>query len=267
MAERLRVTQTLPPQGEPLHLDDAKVHVREEDTAADVDITALVAQARQQVEMWTGRQLVCATWKLYLDSFPGEIRLPFPPLRSVSSITYVDSDGTTQTLATSEYTVDTNQEPARIVEAYSKSWPVTRAHINAVIVTFIAGYAVPFTGATTDVCTWKGENPTDEDSYMLTNSGGASAALPAGLSANTLYYVRDASAATCKFETSVGGGAVDITGTGTGNHYVGEVPGPLLRAMRLLIGHWYRTREAESVPVDIYERIRGLVAPYTIARF
>jgi uncharacterized phiE125 gp8 family phage protein len=267
MAERLRVVQTLPPQGEPLHLDDAKVHCREESTAADIDITALIAQARQLVEMWSGKQLVCATWKLYLDAFPTEIRVPFPPLREVSSISYVDSNGTTQTLASTEYTVDTNQKPARIVEAYSKSWPVTRDHVNAVTVTFIAGYVVPFTGATSDVCTWKGQNPTDEDSYMLTNSGGTSAALPAGLSANTLYYVRDASGATCKFETSVGGGAVDITDTGTGNHYVGEVPGPLLRAMRLLIGHWYRTREAESVPTDLYSRIRALIAPCKIARF
>jgi uncharacterized phiE125 gp8 family phage protein len=151
MTERLRVVQTLPPQGEPLHLDDAKVHCREESTAADVDITAMIPQARQLVEMWSGRQLVCATWKLYLDAFPTEIRVPFPPLREVSSISYVDSNGTTQTLATTEYTVDTNQEPARIVEAYSKSWPVTRYQVNAVTVTFIAGYVVPFTGATSDV--------------------------------------------------------------------------------------------------------------------
>lgn len=43
--------------------------------------------------------------------------------------------------------------------------------------------------------------------------------LPAGLSANTPYYVRDAATNTFKLSTSAGGAAVDITTNGTGTHY------------------------------------------------
>jgi len=68
-------------------------------------------------------------------------------LVSVGSIQYVDTDGATQTLAATEYTVDATQRaPGRIVEAFDKSWPDTRVTPNAVTVTFDAGF-----GAAVDV--------------------------------------------------------------------------------------------------------------------
>src|SRR3990167_7420015 len=68
------------------------------------------------------------------------IELPLPPLRSVTSITYVDQDGTTQTLSSTLYTVDSSSEPARITPAYGEVWPSTRDQVNAVTVRFVAGY-------------------------------------------------------------------------------------------------------------------------------
>ena len=53
--------------------------------------------------------------------------------------------------------------------------------------------------------------------FVLTNEGGA---LPAGLSANTLYYVVSATTNTFKLSLTEGGSAVDITGAGTGTHYL-----------------------------------------------
>lgn len=45
--------------------------------------------------------------------------------------------------------------------------------------------------------------------------------LPAGLSANTLYYVRTVSGATCKLSTTASDvGLVDITDTGVGTHFI-----------------------------------------------
>jgi uncharacterized phiE125 gp8 family phage protein len=58
----------------------------------------------------------------------------------VTSIKYIDTAGTEQTLAASEYTVDGASEPGRIVPAYNVSWPSTRGHINDVTVRFVAGY-------------------------------------------------------------------------------------------------------------------------------
>ena len=42
--------------------------------------------------------------------------------------------------------------------------------------------------------------------------------LPGGLSANTVYYVRDAAASTFRLAASSGGSAIDITSTGSGTH-------------------------------------------------
>lgn len=241
------LTQTIPPTAEPIHLDEAKDHLRVVGSDDDADITRAIAAATRQVEAFLGRQLVTATWELKMDAFPRSgdrtIWVPHPPLHAVSSITYVDSDGDTQTLATTGYTVDATSLPPRIVEAYGETWPTTRSHIDAVTVTYLAGYATPFTAAVTDILTWLGRSPTDEDSYVLQNSGGA---LPAGLSPNTLYYVRDTTGATCKLETSVGGGAIDITDTGTGTHFVGVVPEHIRAAILLRIGNLFENREAQQ---------------------
>lgn len=104
-----------------------------------------------------GRALVTQTWDLKMDAFPGcrtsetgycgsaaaadAIRVPLPPLQSVTSIGYVDSAGATQTLAASKYTVDTASLPARIVPVYGETWPSTRDEVDAVTVRFVAGYA------------------------------------------------------------------------------------------------------------------------------
>lgn len=70
--------------------------------------------------------------------------------------------------------------------------------------------------AGTDVITSAGHGLSNGDAVVFSNSGGG---LPAGLSANTFYYVINASTDTFKVSTTLGGSAVDITGTGTGTHY------------------------------------------------
>lgn len=97
-----------------------------------------------------GRALISQTWELRLYDFPicpdpihGDYRvsIPLPPLQSVSSITYIDTDGVTQTLATGKYTtVAGGSQKAAVVPAYGESWPSTRDMPDAVTITFVAGY-------------------------------------------------------------------------------------------------------------------------------
>lgn len=88
-----------------------------------------------------GRALLTQTWDLKLDYFPQIIRLPLPPLQSVTSITYLDTDGASQTLATSVYQVVNNgNSPSYIREAYSQFWPTTYDQAQAVTVRFVAGW-------------------------------------------------------------------------------------------------------------------------------
>lgn len=144
----MRVTLSTAPDTEPLALKDAKEHLRAGNDE-DLQITALIVAARAHVEQVTGRALVTQTWAAKLDGFPASggyrITLPRPKLQSVSSITYVDVNGTTQTLASGEYQVVPGGEydSGYIVPAYGKSWPSTRDQPDTVTVTFIAGYGGP----------------------------------------------------------------------------------------------------------------------------
>src|SRR3990167_7589456 len=105
--------RTAAPDQEPLSLDEAKQHLRVDIDEHDELILSLVAAARQWAEDHTLRALVTQTWRLTLDyerpSFEADGRcthrivLPRPPLASVTSVTYVDLEGATQTLAVDQY--------------------------------------------------------------------------------------------------------------------------------------------------------------------
>lgn len=138
------LTLVTAPTDEPLAPIEVIQHLRlPADTDEDDLLAGLVAAARDQAEARTNRALVTQTWRLTLDAFPdceGAIVLPKPPLQSITSITYVDLNGTTQTLAPAAYQVDTSRLLARVAPAYGTYWPPTREQMNAVAVTFACGY-------------------------------------------------------------------------------------------------------------------------------
>lgn len=134
------------PSVEPMLKAEAKAYLRVDSANTDEDtlVDSLIIAARQQAETYTGRALITQTWDLVLDRFPSgdrPIDVPLPPLQSVTSITYLDTNGTSQTLSSANYIVDTKNEPGRIALAVGESWPDTQAdRINAVTVRFVAGY-------------------------------------------------------------------------------------------------------------------------------
>lgn len=139
--QKLKTVLQTGPQEEPVSLAQAKRFLRVQHDLDDADITGLIEDARERAERVTGRQLVTATWAMYLDRLPCEIRVPYPRLQAVSSIQYVDQDGDTQTLAASLYDVDTASEPGVISRAYGASWPVVKSSTpNVVTIAFTAGY-------------------------------------------------------------------------------------------------------------------------------
>jgi uncharacterized phiE125 gp8 family phage protein len=114
-------------------------------TAEDSLLTEKLQSATDDAEDFTGRQLLTATWKAYLDEFPSEdfIELPYGNLQSVTAITYKDSDGTTTTMTeTTEYLVETNGErKGRIVLPYGVSWPSFTAYpSNPITIEFVCGW-------------------------------------------------------------------------------------------------------------------------------
>lgn len=140
------LTVVTAPSEEPVSLDEAKVQIgyAQDIHHEDERIRALIKAARVYCERATGRAFVTQTLRLTLDCFPGGdgiIRLPRPPLASVTSIKYDDTNGTEQTLSGVYYVVDTACEPGRIGLAYGYCWPCTIDELGAVRVTYVAGVA------------------------------------------------------------------------------------------------------------------------------
>jgi uncharacterized phiE125 gp8 family phage protein len=108
-------------------------------TTGDPLLNILIQAARQHAEQELRRYIVTQTLDAYFDDFDRN-GFTLPPLQSVTSITYVDTDGVTQTLAADQYQVDSASIPARIVPAYGVLWPYTRTQLNAVTIRFVAGY-------------------------------------------------------------------------------------------------------------------------------
>jgi uncharacterized phiE125 gp8 family phage protein len=143
---------TTDPAVEPISVDEAKTQANVYFDEDNDFIGALITAAREVSEAATWRQFITASFALRLNDFPliDKIELPRPPLQSVESITYTDTDGAEQTLATSVYTVDTYNTPGRVLLKYGQDWPATRGDRNNVVINFTAGYgdtsaAVPAT--------------------------------------------------------------------------------------------------------------------------
>jgi uncharacterized phiE125 gp8 family phage protein len=110
-------------------------------------IDDLIKSAREYAEEFLNRAIGSQKWKLVMDDFPGEdyIKLPMPPLISVSSVTYMDVDGVSATMSASEsdgYIVFTDNEPGKISLAYGSSWPsFTPYPYNGVEIIYTCGYS------------------------------------------------------------------------------------------------------------------------------
>lgn len=132
------------PTTEPITLDDAKkqLEIALGDTTHDEHVSRLITSARRDVERITRRALITQTWRRKLNAFyEPVILLPRPPLISVSSVTYFDSDGVSQSLSSSLYQVDTESAPGSIRPGPNEVWPVTQvSKVGAITITFVAGF-------------------------------------------------------------------------------------------------------------------------------
>ena len=136
------LTRTVDPTIEPVSLDEVKDHSHVDGAESDTVLTILLQAAREYVEHNQKRQLITATYELTLEEFPsGPIILPNPPLITVTSISYEDTAGATQTWASSNYQVDITDIRGSISVEPNVTYPTTETdRKNAVTVTFTAGY-------------------------------------------------------------------------------------------------------------------------------
>ena len=130
--------RTTQPAEEPITLAEAKLHLRVDHADEDAYITGLITSARIMCEQRTGRTLITSGWTVRADDFTDVLELPHPPLVSVTSVSYVDVYGDTQTVSNTAYRVDTHSEPCRVVPV--TEWPIADDRINSVTVVYVAGY-------------------------------------------------------------------------------------------------------------------------------
>lgn len=131
------------PATEPLVVEEVRNHLRVDDNDEDLLIEGLITAVRENVEAYLRRPLITQTWDLYLDSWPASsrIKLPLPPLQSVTHVKYTDIDDVEETLSSDDYHVDTVSTPGEIVLRYGESWPTaTLRTSNPIVVRFVCGY-------------------------------------------------------------------------------------------------------------------------------
>lgn len=148
------------PGSEPIELSDVEGQCRITDLSAEASTVETMIQAvRERAEQVTRRAFVTQVWELTLDGFPyGAINLPLPPLQTVDSIKYVDTDGVEQTLDPFAYRVLTSGEPGAVKPLYNTTWPATLNDVDTVKIRFTCGYG-PISPATSlnvpkAICQW-----------------------------------------------------------------------------------------------------------------
>lgn len=132
------------PAAEPLTLTEAKDWIEETTNAKDAFIARLISAARENCQALTKRAIAIHEREETLDRFPAGrlIRLQYPPIVSITSVIYLDSDGAEQTLSADSYTLDNASASANgwLSIATGYAWPQTYNEINAIRIRYICGY-------------------------------------------------------------------------------------------------------------------------------
>ncbi len=139
-----------PPTVEPVSLAEAKAHTNPCGSDDDGLLAGYILAARLHAENYIRGAIITQTWDAKYDhGWPmvwvrdycrTRIELPLRPVQSVTSVSYVDDNGATQTLSGSLYTTHLDRPVPCIDRAYNQSWPSVRDVSDAITVRFVAGY-------------------------------------------------------------------------------------------------------------------------------
>lgn len=152
----LKLQCGLPPDDDSDHVKSYQVNTR---------FRKAIRVARRVCENYTRRAFITQTWQMVFDQWPfvdsrymhrpdqygslgpwGKLAffyVPKPPLQSITTFTYTDTGGVTQTVSSwGQYQLDPGGEtaPARLCAPVYMLWPPLYPALNAVQLEFIAGY-------------------------------------------------------------------------------------------------------------------------------
>lgn len=147
LALMMRDDLVTPPTADPVELE----FVRDDflkvasGTVEDDFLSRAIRAATRMAERRTQRALMYQVREVVIDyRFPDVIGLNHPPVIEVLSVHYIDVDGVDTELDASAYDVSRPTGPyarcARLTPVFGTTWPTTRAQLDAVTVTYSAGY-------------------------------------------------------------------------------------------------------------------------------
>jgi len=136
----MNVIVITPPTTEPVSVATARRRLRITHDADDQLLADLIRQAREECEQYIEQSVARQTLELVLDRFPpDEIELPRPPIASIVSVRYVDTEHVQQTVDPGQYVLDNASRPGWLLPAVEARWPETACVVNAVRVRYLAG--------------------------------------------------------------------------------------------------------------------------------
>ena len=131
---------------EPVALSTVKTQGRIDTALDDAYIQdVIIPTARDRAEQYLRRCLIDTVVDISWDGFPWyrtdqAFFLPWGPVKSISSVTFRDSNDSVVTLSSSLYRLENINEPARLVPSYGNLWPNTSGGIGGVTVRALVGY-------------------------------------------------------------------------------------------------------------------------------
>jgi uncharacterized phiE125 gp8 family phage protein len=255
------------PAYEPISLVEAKLFLKVDTTADDPLIEDCIRAAREYGERFTQSAFIQQTWDDKRDGFPcGLIWLERPPVQSITSISYVDNNGDSQTWSSAEYRTDllSSAIKSRIEPAYGYSYPSTRGIINAVTVRQVCGYSstsksvtsITSSGATATVTT------TASHGYATGDRIAIAGAVQAAYNGTFAITVTAATTFTYSFAAYASSATSPATGTITAATF--NVPSGIVGALKLLIAKMYEKRAASVDAAEVTDA-DAMLWPYRAA--
>ena len=146
---------TVQPTVEPVTIDELKLFARIDGNSEDTLLTSLIIDARKRAENYTSRVFIEQTIQLSLDNWnERQIKLPNPPLISVSSVETLDEDDAATIYSSDNYYITTDSIPGRLVIKQGSSLPLnTSRDAGGYRITYKAGYGATAADVPEDVKT------------------------------------------------------------------------------------------------------------------
>lgn len=143
-----------------LTIETIRQHCRIDGTEDDALLLLRAKAVEQMAEQETGRTFTERTRVLRLPSWPGSgltnaISLPGVPVKSITSVSYLDSAGVRQTVPNTDYKLSgTDIESLEALLWAPDGWPAAKCEPGSIVITYVAGYGAAETDIPESARAW-----------------------------------------------------------------------------------------------------------------